>query len=297
MSDKRRQFLDKVNQCFSSDSEKHAHAEQLLESQLSEDEVKLAKSYDNLSASDRRPRWLMLALSIVMILLWMALVFIPAYRLSKTGGDFLSIVGLMQSVENDDITALVESSYFSDLSEADLLLLFGDYKRATESDRRKGAWESEPDNPGLYIEYVNAYQWDFESYPADMLTVAERIDPENALFSTLQLAEMADACTKKVDSAESKSTPSISPVLRKGVKHYAITDMTKHQAAMDLFYTIVKMPSFESHTHALLKRRLSLIQRDEQDWLTRWMPLGYLSNLTTHSLRYQKVSKLIGAEA
>ena len=96
-------------------------------------------------------------------------------------------------------------------------------------------------------------------------------------FSTLQLAEMADACTKKVDSAESKSTPSISPVLRKGVKHYAITDMTKHQAAMDLFYTIVKMPSFESHTLALLKRRLPLIQRDEQDWLTRWMPLGYLS--------------------
>ncbi len=87
---------------------------------------------------------------------------------------------------------------------------------ATESDRLKGAWESEPDNPGLYIEYVNAYQWDFESYPADMLTVAERIDPGNALFSTLQLAEMADACTKKVDSAESKSTPSISPVLRKG---------------------------------------------------------------------------------
>ena len=63
-----------------------------------------------------------------------------------------------------------------------MLLLFGDYKSATESDRLKGAWESEPDNPGLYIEYVNAYQWDFESYPADMLTVAERIDPGNALF-------------------------------------------------------------------------------------------------------------------
>ena len=56
--------------------------------------------------------------------------------------------------------------------------------------------------------------------------------------------------------------------------------MTKHQAAMDLFYTIVKMPSFESHTLALLKRRLPLIQRDEQDWLTRWMPLGYLSGMT-----------------
>ena len=83
-----------------------------------------------------------------------------------------------------------------------------------------------------------------------MLTVAERIDPENALFPTLQLAEMADACTKKVDSAESESTPSISPVLR---KHYAITDMTKHQAAMDLFYTIVKMPRLESHTARIAK--------------------------------------------
>ena len=299
MNNLRRQFLDKVNQCFSSDSEKHAHAEQLLESQLSEDEVKLAKSYDNLSASDRRPRWLMLALSIVMILVWMALVFIPAYRLSKTGGDFVTAIDHMQSIDidNDYHTWLVQSSYFSDLSEADMLLLFGDYKSATESDRLKGAWESEPGNPGLYIEYVNAYQWDFESYPADMLTVAERIDPGNALFSTLQLAEMADACTKKVDSAESKSTPSISPVLRKGVKHYAITDMTKHQAAMDLFYTIVKMPSFESHTLALLKRRLPLIQRDEQDWLTRWMPIGYLSGMTSHSLRYQKVMMLIKAEA
>ncbi|MDB4055489.1 hypothetical protein N9496_05810, partial [Akkermansiaceae bacterium] len=297
MNNLRRKFLEKVNQCFSSDSEKHADAEQLLESQISEDEVKLAKSYDNLSASDRRPRWLMIALSIVMILLWMALVFIPAYRLSKTGGDFVTAIDHMQSIENDDHTWLLQSSYFSDLSEADMLLLFGDYKRATESDRLKGAWESEPDNPGLYIEYVNAYQWDFESYPADMLTVAERIDPGNALFSTLQLAEMADACTKKVDSAESKSTPSISPVLRKGVNHYAITDMTKHQAAMDLFYTIVKMPSFESHTLALLKRRLPLIQRDEQDWLTRWMPLGYLSGMTSHSLRYQKVMMLIKAEA
>ena len=236
----------------------------------------------------------MIALSIVMILLWMALVFIPAYRLSKTGGDFVTAIDHMQSMDGDDHTWLLQSSYFSDLSEADLLLLFGDYKRATESDRLKGAWESEPDNPGLYIEYLNAYKGDFESYPTDMLTVAERIDPENALFPTLQLAEMADACTKKVDSAESESTPSISPVLR---KHYAITDIKTHQAAMDLFYTIVKMPSFESHQFELVKRRLSLIQRDEQDWLTRWMPLGYLSTLTSHSLRYQKVINLIQAEA
>ena len=294
MSDKRRQFLDKVNQCFSEDSEQRAAAEQVVESQLTEDEVKLARSYSNLVASDRRPRWLMIALSIVMILLWMALVFIPAYRLSKTGGDFVTAIDHMQSMDGDYHTWLLQSSYFSDHNEADLLLLFGDYKRATESDRLKGAWESEPDNPGLYIEYLNAYKGDFESYPTDMLTVAERIDPENALFPTLQLAEMADACTKKVDSAESESTPSISPVLR---KHYAITDMTKHQAAMDLFYTIVKMPSFESHQFELVKRRLSLIQRDEQDWLTRWMPLGYLSTLTSHSLRYQKVINLIQAEA
>lgn len=294
VSDKRRQFLDKVNQCFSEDLEKHAAAEQVVGSQLTEDEVKLARSYSNLVASDRRPRWLMIALSIVMILLWMALVFIPAYRLSKTGGDFVTAIDHMQSIDNDDHTWLLQSSYFSDHNEADLLLLFGDYKRATESDRLKGAWESEPDNPGLYIEYLNSYKGDFESYPTDMLTVAERIDPENALFPTLQLAEMADACTKKVDSAESESTPSISPVLR---KHYAITDMTKHQAAMDLFYTIVKMPRLESHTLALLKRRLPLIQRDEQDWLTRWMPLGYLSTLTSHSLRYQKVINLIRAEA
>ena len=257
--DKGRQFLEKVNQCFSEDSEQRAAAEQVVENQLTEYEVRLARSYSNLLASDRRPRWLMIALSIVMILVWMALVFIPAYRLSKTGSDFSSIIGFMQSVENDGITALAQSSYFSDLSEADMLLLFGDYKRATESDRLKGAWESEPDNPGLYIEYLNAYVGDFESYPTDMLTVAERIDPENALFPTLQLAEMADACTKKVDSAESESTPSISPVLR---KHYAITDMTKHQAAMDLFYTIVKMPRLESHQFELVKRRLSLIQRD-----------------------------------
>ena len=294
VSDKRRQFLDKVNQCFSEDLEKHAAAEQVVGSQLTEDEVKLARSYSNLVASDRRPRWLMIALSIVMILLWMALVFIPAYRLSKTGGDFVTAIDHMQSIDNDDHTWLLQSSYFSDHNEADLLLLFGDYKRATESDRLKGAWESEPDNPGLYIGYLNAYKGDFESYPTDMLTVAERIDPENALFPTLQLAEMADACTKKVDSAESESTPSISPVLR---KHYAIKDIKKHQAAMDLFYTIVKMPSFESHQFELVKRRLPLIQRDEQDWLTRWMPLGYLSTLTSHSLRYQKVINLIRAEA
>ena len=236
----------------------------------------------------------MIALSIVMILVWMALVFIPAYRLSKTGSDFVTAIDYMQSMDGDYHTWLLQSSYFSDHNEADLLLLFGDYKRATESDRLKGAWESEPDNPGLYIEYLNVYVGDFESYPTDMLTVAERIDPENALFPTLQLAEMADACTKKVDSAESESTPSISPVLR---KHYAITDMTKHQAAMDLFYTIVKMPRLESHTLALHKRRLPLIQRDEQDWLTRWMPLGYLYTLTVHSLRYQKVINLIRAEA
>lgn len=292
--DKGRQFLEKVNQCFSKDSEQRAAAEQVVESQLTEDEVRLARSYSNLLASDRRPRWLMIALSIVMILVWMALVFIPAYRLSKTGSDFVTAIDYMQSMDGDYHTWLLQSSYFSDHNEADLLLLFGDYKRATKSDRLKGAWESEPDNPGLYIEYLNVYVGHFESYPTDMLTVAERIDPENALFPTLQLAEMADACTKKVDSAESESTPSISPVLR---KHYAITDMTKHQAAMDLFYTIVKMPRLESHTLALHKRRLPLIQRDEQDWLTRWMPLGYLYTLTVHSLRYQKVINLIRAEA
>ena len=100
MNNLRRQFLEKVGQCFSSDSKQRA-AEQLVESQLTEDEVKLARSYSNLLASDRRPRWLMIALSIVMILLWMALVFIPAYRLSKTGGDFVTAIDHMQSMDGD----------------------------------------------------------------------------------------------------------------------------------------------------------------------------------------------------
>ena len=108
--DKGRQFLEKVNQCFSEDSEQRAAAEQVVENQLTEDEVRLARSYSNLLASDRRPRWLMIALSIVMILVWMALVFIPAYRLSKTGSDFVTAIDYMQSMDGDYHTWLLQSS-------------------------------------------------------------------------------------------------------------------------------------------------------------------------------------------
>ena len=88
------------------------------------------------------------------------------------------------------------------------------------------------------------------------------------------LTWLGNACTKKVDSAESKSTPTYISSVTKRIRTYAITDMTKHQAAMDLFYTIVKMPSFdESHTRIAKTAPATQFERDEQDWLTRWMPI------------------------
>ena len=126
----------------------------------------------------------MIALSIVMILLWMALVFIPAYRLSKTGGDFVTAIDHMQSIDRDNdyhtgscrvlISVILVRLICFCFSETTRVLL-------NQTDSRAHGNPNQ-DNPGLYIEYVNAYQWDFESYPADMLTVAERIDPGNALF-------------------------------------------------------------------------------------------------------------------
>ena len=292
MRDESFQFADRVKQCFSQDPERKHIAEQLVDSQLSGDEEKLARAHRNLAASDRRPRWLLGALCTVMILVGMALVFIPAYRVLQLS--YVLKVALSPDAYCSD-DEFDQSSYFSNLSEADMLLLFGDCKMASESDRLKGLWESEPDNPGVYLEYLLAYHHDFSSYPSDMSAIAERIDPENALFPILQLADLARECTQKVDSAKSKSASTESSVLR---PHVAITDMTKHQAAMDLFYTTVKMPKYTSHSLALLQRRLPLVLRDEYDWVTRSMPSMYFNETTRFScLQFQKVMVLIRAEA
>ena len=173
MRDESFQFADRVKQCFSQDPERKHIAEQLVDSQLSGDEEKLARAHRNLAASDRRPRWLLGALCTVMILVGMALVFIPAYRVLQLS--YVLKVALSPDAYCSD-DEFDQSSYFSNLSEADMLLLFGDCKMASESDRLKGLWESEPDNPGVYLEYLLAYHHDFSSYPSDMSAIAERID-------------------------------------------------------------------------------------------------------------------------
>ncbi|MCP5536640.1 MAG: hypothetical protein H7A51_10470 [Akkermansiaceae bacterium] len=306
MSETQSRFLDRASQVSGEDIEKRYSAQSLLESQLSNDEKLMAEASGKMEASDGRPQWWGWAIPVALIVAGLLMVLVPAYHLYRMagiiGGD--SFMGMpIPSREYEPWTY-----YFHDLGKEERLLLFGDTDVPDEVGRREAFWHAEPENVGAYIEYLSAYRSEYSAYPEDMLETGKALDPDNAIFQLLHIGVVADDCTERVYPSRSRSrstrrgrrgasvpTPPAAPAVAR--THQAITDVELHREAVAMFHKVASMPMCNNYTKEMMQRRLPLLQRDGHDWVSRLLPVVYLSSQMTPSLPLMKVTDVIRAEA
>jgi len=306
MGNSRDKFLDLATDCFGEDIEKKHSARGLLDGCLLESGGGFDKANAQLISSARWPRWLMPVIYTTLIFAGLLIIIFSAHQIYKMRGVIAgnTMLGIPVPAREYDPW----SFYFKDLSAEDKLLLFGDTSQPDESGRREGFWRSEPDNVGAYVEYLSAHRMDHDYFPDDMLQVAEKIDPDNALFLLFLAGELTDDCTKKVRATSPRSprrsrgrrrsTPvpaAPAPVVKRA--HVAITDVEKHREALVLLHRAAELPMCSAYGSDMMKRRLPLLDRGDYDWVTRTLPVIYLASQPTHCMPLMKTSRLIEAEA
>lgn len=77
------------------------------------------------------------------------------------------------------------SDTFSEISDADRRLLYGDPKLKTELGKAKTRWQENPDNKGYYSIYLQHALNGKTGLPENFVETGERIDPGNAFYSIL----------------------------------------------------------------------------------------------------------------
>lgn len=179
------------------------------------------------------------------------------------------------------------------LNERDRLLLFGDLSMPSKSGQTKALWRSEPDNPIYFAEYARAFISENQKLPPDFLTIAQRIDPENAWFTYLAAA------------AEVKGTMKGSRGLGKKVagkftyaspKTWQIRDQKKFEHALDLLSEARSQPKFNGYCCELRLKRSPLIsQKTMQDQVDSFNILANSS--VSSSITVREASDVIAAQA
>ena len=125
------------------------------------------------------------------------------------------------------------------------LLLFGDSTASSRDLRAKALWDSEPDNPAYFAEYVTAFQREFGELPADFLETARRLDPDNAWFTYVAASALARGTHKQNGSA------------------WEITDPAKLAAAMALVHEARTQPRCDNYQDLMLRKRIPLLPQDD----------------------------------
>ncbi|HEY1120944.1 MAG TPA: hypothetical protein VGE67_05070, partial [Haloferula sp.] len=138
------------------------------------------------------------------------------------------------------------------LSPKDRLLLLGDDSLSLKSARWKALWDSDPENPAFYIEFVTAYYSDHKTVPLGFLEKGHELDPSNAWFpaylSGIAAQECADAI--KRTEAEKKADTLIK---------YVVKDEAKLRESRELFGKAARLSQFNSRQRALLVQRVALL--------------------------------------
>ncbi len=178
--------------------------------------------------------------------------------------------------------------FADDLTPREKLILFGDTTHHSPSRQARGLWDSEPENPVYFANYVARFLQEHRTLPPDTLEIANRIDPSNGWFHALAASLAAEQALDTTFSARI-TTPG-------GVKIAPVRDETKLREAIMLFHEAASRSRFECYESQLLRERIALLPK-RTDSLDQMPRLAYLTMTMTATFKIQRLSQAIAAEA
>ena len=174
------------------------------------------------------------------------------------------------------------------LSEQERLLLFGKKGATSQVATWRPLWESDPENPAFYQEYLLSFRLDRRPLPADVIETGQRIDPGNGWYR-LRMA------TEDLDTVVEIDSPARSASKAGAASSYRILDEEEFRERLALLHAACREPRLESHVRELARQRFELVP-PAVDFVS--MTQAYL---VTASQRFDVSSKdvwqLVAAEA
>jgi hypothetical protein len=200
-------------------------------------------------------RWWRLALYTLSLLISLPIAFVAThYWLTKgnIGADF----SLMPSSPLHHNEATWSAGLGEGLSPEQRLLLLGDIRRSSSSDRWKGLWDSSPDDPAFFATYASAYLLDHKVLPPGFLEYGKDHDPCNAWFPATASASLATtALTEIPKPATTKKAH--------WVRKWTVNDPQKLDQCWNLLLEAASGTRFASRATDLANRRFPLFPKED----------------------------------
>ena len=171
------------------------------------------------------------------------------------------------------------------------LLLFGDTKAKDHAECWKPLWDSEPDNPAFFAQYVTAYFCDHKEISPDLLAAAGRIDPDNGWYDALAAAGYGQHAVNKPQVAFKDKGKKSSKA-----QVWEILDEAKLAEALAAIHRAADKPQFSSHTAGLLKLRIELLP-PRSDTVSQLSNTAYLAGQIAASVQLIKMLDAMRAGA
>lgn len=145
------------------------------------------------------------------------------------------------------------------LTQHERWLFLGDPSQSTRVEAMKALWDSAPDDPAFYMEYVFSVNGNSRrGGPVDFLETARRLDPGNSWpFYTagalnMNIRKVVELVRLTPAEREAKVVPS-----------WKILDQVKLDECISLFHEASQQPGFDTYQTGLMKMRKGLIPVDD----------------------------------
>jgi hypothetical protein len=161
------------------------------------------------------------------------------------------------------------------LNQEEQWILYGDETQNSKSGKAKGLWDRHPESAAYFLQYVEAYLSQNSSLPADFLTTARRIDPQNAWFTYLAAGvEAKQAVSKKKRSAADRAAGK--PL------EWDILDQKRLDQSLKLIREAGSQSFLNDYRGDLMRQKIPLLAQGNQ--LERVNAIGYLAAMSASDL-------------
>ena len=161
---------------------------------------------------------------------------------------------------------------FGEFSEADQRLLFGEFPRSGPAKEQfKALWDSDPANAAYYAEYIRGIAWSGSPstpLPADYLTTADRLDPDNGWFRCFAAGVAARNAVQRSPAGSRTTKAGRIPALM-------VKDPAKLAEVATWLEEAARQPRFESYESKLLLQRIDALPPGD-DTLGRLFVKNYM---------------------
>lgn len=144
-----------------------------------------------------------------------------------------------------------------ELGRRERLLLFGDTSKDSLTEGMKGLWDSEPENPAFFMEYVLAHWMDHRCPPTGFLETARRLDPQNS-WPTYFAAAANFSSAVKAEQQSSADRDAWIP------SKWVVRDQAKLDELLALIHQAAAQPEFDTYQVGMLRLRMPLVPMDDQ---------------------------------